>query len=133
MSNHYHMEPDCEGTRLSEMMHDLDGTYAKAFNERHGLVGCLFQGPFKSMAICDDEGLAYVSRYIHRNPVAAGFRPEEYSWSSCRSYLGLEPTPPWLDPRPVLEWCRRDCHRHRSTPRSTSPRYHPPKCLSPRP
>jgi REP element-mobilizing transposase RayT len=102
MSNHYHLEPEGEGTPLSRMMHDLDGTYAKVYNQRHGGSGCLFQGRFKSMAILDDDGMVYVSRYIHANPLAFGVRPEQYPWSSCGNYLGDRPAPGWLDPEPVL-------------------------------
>ncbi len=102
MSNHYHAEPNGEGTPLSHLMHDLDGTYARLFNEKHGLSGCLFQGRYKSMSIRDDRGLAYVSRYIHLNPRDMGEDPLVYRWSSCRAYLGLEPTPAWLDPMSVL-------------------------------
>jgi REP element-mobilizing transposase RayT len=106
MPNHFHLEPDTEGTPLYKMMRDLDGNYARAFNDRHQTTGCLFQGPFKSMAIDDAEGLAYVSRYIHRNPVDLRESPESYRWSSCRSYLGLAPVPEWLDPDPVLKVIR---------------------------
>ena len=102
MSNHYHLESEGEGTALVKMMHDLDGTYATFYNQRHGGNGCLFQGRFKCMGITDEDGLAYVSRYIHANPLAFGVRPEEYPWSSCRAYLGTGPTPSWLDPSPVL-------------------------------
>ena len=102
MPNHYHTEPDGEGTPLSKMMHDLDGRYARYYNEVYEASGCLFQGPFKSMSIDSDKGLAYVSRYIHLNPRDLGVNPLMYPWSSCRSYLGLDPTPTWLDPMPVL-------------------------------
>ena len=102
MSNHYHTEPEAEGTPLTRLMHDLDGTDARLFNEKYDLNGCLFQGRFKSMSVSSDRGLAYVSRYIHLNPRDVGEDPLSYPWSSCRSYLGLDPTPPWLDPMPVL-------------------------------
>ena len=101
MTNHYHLEPDSEGTPLSRTMHDLDGAYAKEFNGRYGGTGCLFQGPFKSMSIADERGLAYVSRYIHLNPRDMGADPLTYPWSSCANYLGFRPNPPWLDPAPV--------------------------------
>src|SRR5687768_16089071 len=68
MPNHYHTGPDSEGTPLSGMFHDLDGSYARFYNEKYEASGCLFQGPFKSMSIDSDRGLAYVSRYIHLNP-----------------------------------------------------------------
>jgi len=102
MPNHYHVEPDTEGTPLSRMMHDLDGTYAQIFNERHGKTGCLFEAPFKSMRVVDEYGLVYVSRYIHTNCVSLSIAPQDYEWSSCRSYLGLAPVPGWLNPQPVL-------------------------------
>ena len=102
MPNHYHTEPNGEGTPLSRMMHDLDGSYARFFNETYEASGCLFQGPFKSMSIDSPQGLVYVSRYIHLNPRDLGEDPIAYPWSSCQSYLGLAPVPPWLDPSPVL-------------------------------
>jgi putative transposase len=108
MPNHYHLETEGEGTPLACMMRDLDGTYARAFNQRHETKGCLFQGPFKSMAIRDDEGLAYVSRYIHLNPVDLGEHPANYPWSSCRSFLGLESMPSWMNPGPVYAAIRRE-------------------------
>lgn len=103
MSNHYHLEPEAEGTPLSGAMHDLDGAYARYFNEKYQASGCLFQGPFKTMSIDSPRGLAYVSRYIHLNPRDMGEDPLAYRWSSCQAYMGLAPTPPWLDPWPVLK------------------------------
>jgi hypothetical protein len=108
MPNHIHAEPDSEGTPLCEMMRDLERTYAQSYNKKYGGSGCLFQGPFKTTAIGSPDGLAYVSRYIHLNPKVLGVRPEDYPWSSCRSYLGLAPVPPWLDPCPVLGVTRRE-------------------------
>jgi REP element-mobilizing transposase RayT len=102
MPNHYHLQPDSEGTPLSRMMHDLDGTYARIFNQRHRGSGCLFQGPYRSVPIHDTGSLAYVSRYIHTNPTEIGRVPETYPWSSCGSYLGTAPVPEWLDRTPVL-------------------------------
>jgi hypothetical protein len=90
------------------MMHDLDGTYAQAYNERHKTTGCLFQGTFKSMWVRDLEGLVYVSRYIHVNCRDLKIRPDRYRWSSYRSYLGLEPVPAWLETRAVLDYWKDD-------------------------
>lgn len=105
MTNHFHLETASEGTPLTRMMRDLEGTFARAFNEKHQIPGCLFQGPFGSFSIADRdvEGRAYVSRYIHCNPIDMGYAPEDYPWSSCRSYLGIAPVPKWLNPMPVLE------------------------------
>lgn len=106
MPNHYHLQPDCEGTPLSLMMRDLDRSYARSFNGRHGTTGCLFQGPFKSMVIRDLEGLAYVNRYIHMNPVDIGQSPASYRWSSCSLYLGASDVPSWIDLGPVSQAVR---------------------------
>jgi len=106
MPNHYHIQPDCEGTPLSLMMRDLDGTYARVFNARHGTTGCLFQGPFKSMLIRDPDGLAYVNRYIHLNPLDLGQPPASYCWSSCGAYLGIANVPSWMDLEPVRQVLR---------------------------
>lgn len=113
MPNHYHTEPDGEGTSLSRMMHDLDGTYARFYNETYNGSGCLFQGPYKTMSIGTEQGLAHVSRYIHLNSRDLGVHPIEYPWSSCRAYLGLEPVPPWLDPWPVLRQFGEDLESSR--------------------
>jgi REP element-mobilizing transposase RayT len=107
MPNHYHLQPDTDGTSLSEMMRDLDATYARSFNERHGSEGCLFQGPFKSMLIQEMDGLAYVNRYLHLNPVDLHQSPGEYAWSSCRVYLGVEAQPPWMALEPVMSAIRK--------------------------
>lgn len=110
MPNHYHLEPDTDGPRLCAMMRDLDGNYARSFNERHRTSGCLFQGPFKSILIEDVAGVAYVSRYIHLNPVDLGEPPRTYPWSSCGTYLGMTNAPDWLNPEPVRSAIRNeDC------------------------
>jgi len=108
MPNHYHLEPDTDGRRLCPMMRDLDGNYARSFNERHHTSGCLFQGPFKSVLIEDPVGIAHVSRYIHLNPVDLGEAPDGYRWSSCASYLGSVDAPSWLDLDPVTTILRNE-------------------------
>jgi REP element-mobilizing transposase RayT len=110
MPNHYHLESDTDGARLCPMMRDLDGNYARSFNERHKTSGCLFQGPFKSILIEDPVGIAHVSRYIHLNPADLREAPAAYRWSSCADYVGLREAPPWLDLAPVTQAIRNeDC------------------------
>jgi REP element-mobilizing transposase RayT len=98
MGNHYHLVLCTRSGALSRLMRHLNGVYTQAFNRRHGLVGHLFQGRFKAVLVDSDRYLAALSRYVERNPVAAGLveRPECWPWSSCRAHLGLEPAPPWL-------------------------------------
>jgi len=103
VGNHFHFEPDSEGTPLSRMMHDLESTYARYFNRKHDTKGCLFESRFLSLRVPDLDGLAYVSRYIHLNARDLGATPDGYGWSSCRSYLGMAPVPTWLNPKPIWD------------------------------
>lgn len=98
MGNHYHLVLCTRSGALSRLMRQLNGVYTQAFNRRHGLVGHLFQGRFKAVLVDTDRYLVALSRYVERNPVAAGLvrLPERWPWSSCRAHLGLEPAPPWL-------------------------------------
>ncbi len=91
MSNHVHLLlQDHQGT-LSRLMQVLNARYTRYFNRRHQCIGHLYQGRFFSRLVDRDEYLLEVSRYVHLNPVRAGMvrRPEEYSWSSYRAYVGL--------------------------------------------
>jgi REP element-mobilizing transposase RayT len=98
MGNHFHLVLCNRSGALSHLMRHLNGVYTQAFNRRHGLVGHLFQGRFKAILVDSDRYLSALSRYVERNPVAAGLveRPESWQWSSCRAHLGLETAPPWL-------------------------------------
>lgn len=106
MPNHFHLEIRATGLAMVRFMHDLQLAYAKRFNRRHKKSGYLFQGRFRCIPITTPKGLAYVSRYIHGNSRDLGLAPESYGWSSCRSYLGIAPTPSWLHPEPVFEALR---------------------------
>lgn len=91
MTNHVHLllEP-AAGTVVSRIMQCLAITYTRYFNRRHQRVGHVFQGRFRSRLIEQEVYLLVASRYVHLNPVRAGLvqHPEEYPWSSYRSYLG---------------------------------------------
>lgn len=87
MSNHYHIlveTPDCN---LSQGMRHLNGIYTQRFNRRHGRVGHVFQGRFKSILVEKDSYLLELCRYIVLNPVRARIvtHPEDYRWSSFTS------------------------------------------------
>ncbi len=79
-------------------MQHFQSRYAQRFNKRHGRVGHLFQGRFKSVIVEREAYLLELCRYIVLNPVRAGIveRPEDYRWSSYRAKIGLEKPPEWL-------------------------------------
>src|SRR6266446_6280450 len=66
-------------------------------------MGHLFQGRYKAILCQSDRYLSELVRYIHLNPVRARMvnQPEDYEYSSHRSYLGLAPVR-LVDVDPVL-------------------------------
>jgi len=76
-------------------MRQLNGVYTQQFNRSHGRSGHVFQGRYKAILVEKESHLLELSRYIVRNPVAAGMvkLAEDWAWSSYRSTAGLERTP----------------------------------------
>ena len=94
MGNHYHLMIETPQGNLSRGMRQLNGIYTQRFNRKHGQVGHVFQGRFKSILVDKDAYLLELSRYIVRNPVAAGMVEHvgDWPWSSYRVTAGLEPS-----------------------------------------
>ena len=92
MSNHVHVVIDDPQAKLSEMVHDVAGAYARHFNAKTGHVGSVYQGRFHSVAITSEEQLLQTARYVHDNPVRAGIAAaDEYEWNSFGEYVGNSP------------------------------------------
>ncbi|MBR2835531.1 MAG: transposase [Coriobacteriales bacterium] len=88
MSNHVHLLVEAPMEHISQMMRMIGSAYALYFNRRHGRMGPLFQGRFKSEPVETDEYLCTVVRYIHRNPLKAGVANiDKYPWSSYCEYI----------------------------------------------
>ena len=103
MDNHVHLLVLTPRPNLGRGMQALHGDFARAFNDRHGLSGHLFQGRFDNSLVHDDAQLLNVAAYIARNPVEAGMcaHPGDWPWSSYgRS------GPAWVDRGPLLECSR---------------------------
>lgn len=127
MDNHFHLVVATPDANLSRAVQWIKVSYSMWFNAKHGRVGPLFQGRFKSQLVDSEEGwLIDLSLYVHLNPVrvtslgldkrskaveAAGWSrpsPEEarkrlevlrnYHWSSYPFYAGYRRSvPDWLD------------------------------------
>jgi REP-associated tyrosine transposase len=84
MTNHFHLLVETPRPNLSAGMQRLKCEYAAYFNERHSLVGHLFQQRFGSRLIETEEHLLEALSYIAFNPVRAGLceHPSEWPWSS---------------------------------------------------
>lgn len=105
MENHYHLFLETPRGNLSQIMRHLNGAYTTSFNVRHQRSGHLFQGRYKAIVVEADSYALELSRYIHLNPVRAKLteKPEDFSWSSYRGYIGREATPPWLTTAHILD------------------------------
>jgi hypothetical protein len=105
MSNHYHLLLETPGGNLSQIMRHINGAYTTYFNIKRKRSGHLFQGRYKAILVEFDEYALELSRYIHLNPVRAGMvrRPEEYSWSSYKNYIGQGTAPTWLKLETILD------------------------------
>jgi putative transposase len=105
LDNHFHLLLFSQSGRLSDAMRFLGGRFTQRINYRDGRDGPIFRGRFTSVAVNSDAHLVQASRYIHRNPVAAGLvaEPWQWPWSSAQAYLRLVRTPAWLHTEAILE------------------------------
>jgi REP element-mobilizing transposase RayT len=89
MSNHVHLAIRVMNVPLSKIMQNLAFRYTRYYNWRHGVIGHLFQGRFKSVLVDSNRYLKELIRYIHLNPVRANLvdDPLKYRWSSHCAYL----------------------------------------------
>jgi hypothetical protein len=87
MDNHYHLLVETPDANLSIGMRQLNGMYTQYNNQRHGKVGHVFQGRFKSILVEKDSHLLELCRYIVLNPVRAKMtsHPQNWLWSSYHS------------------------------------------------
>lgn len=110
MSNHIHLVLQTTTPNISAGLHRLQGPYAAYYNRRHGRTDHVFGKRFQSGLVEDDIYLLALTRYIHRNPVRAGLvrQPEDYPWSSFRSYTDPGADQSVVNPRPVLELISAD-------------------------
>lgn len=98
MDNHYHLLIQTPDSNLSKGMRQLNGVYTQASNRRHQRVGHLFQGRFKAILVDSDAYFLELTRYVVLNPVRAKMVKvaADWSWSSYRASVGLEPAASWL-------------------------------------
>ncbi|MCT2537157.1 transposase [Aquibacillus koreensis] len=90
MTNHFHLQIRSQKQEISKVMALVNRRYASYFNMKYFLSGHLFEKRYYDKIIPNEQGMLEVSRYIHLNPLEAGMvkRPEDYRWSSFRSYQG---------------------------------------------
>lgn len=102
MENHYHLVVETPRPNLATGMQQLNGPYARGFNERHDRCGHVFQARYRSILVEKDSHLLALCRYVVLNPVRAGMcpRPGDYRWSSYQATAGHAPVERFL----VTDW-----------------------------
>ena len=98
MSNHFHLVVRTGEVPVGRVMARVGTGYAMYFNGRYGRVGHLVQNRFKSRLVRDDDDLLNLIRYVHLNPVSAGFVSSlaslrHYPWSGHAALMGGRPQP----------------------------------------
>jgi hypothetical protein len=92
MPTHYHFLVQLKIFDFGQrVMQPFTVSYTKAINKQEGRVGPLFQGPFQAKEVTNDAYLLQLTRYIHLNPVVAGYvaNPADWAYSSYQDYIGL--------------------------------------------
>jgi REP element-mobilizing transposase RayT len=105
MTNHYHVMVETTDGNLAEGMRQLNSIFSQRVNQRHKLVGHVFQGRYKAVLVQKDSYLLELARYIVLNPVRAGFvcAPGKWFWSSYHAMLDARHAPSWLQTRWLLD------------------------------
>ncbi|MBU4445962.1 transposase [bacterium] len=85
MPNHFHFYIKTKSDdEISKYFQRLQLAYAKYFNRKYYQSGHVFEGPFKSILVDDENYAIYLCKYIHLNPVKAKLvnKPEEWEFSN---------------------------------------------------
>jgi REP element-mobilizing transposase RayT len=102
MTNHYHLLIETPHANLSRGMQHLNGVYTQRFNRRHGRIGYLMQGRFKSVLVEKESYLLELARYVVLNPIRAKMvrSVRHWPWSSYNATAGHKSAPAFL----TTEW-----------------------------
>jgi putative transposase len=86
----------------SVVMKVVKERFTRLLRKREVLVGPMWQKRFYDFNVCTGKKRVKKLRYMHRNPVKRGLvsSPEEWDWSSFRTYLNGEKGLVELDPCP---------------------------------
>jgi REP element-mobilizing transposase RayT len=108
LTNHAHILLRSGPEGVPQYMRRLLTSYAQSYNRRHKRYGHLFQNRYKSI-VCEEEVyFQQLVRYIHLNPLRAGFVPDlerldRYPWSGHGVLIGKVKYS-WQDADYVLSW-----------------------------
>ncbi len=92
MPNHYHfLIRQNTNIPISTFIKILFNSYVQALNKQIGRSGPLFEGRYKHVLVDKHEYLVHLVRYIHLNPVEAGFvnNADDYQFSNYLEWIGV--------------------------------------------
>ncbi len=114
MNNHYHLLLETPKGNLARVMHHINTNYSNWFKRKYKVEGSIFQGRYKSILVEKESYLKTLSAYIHLNPWRARIvkSPEDYYWSSYRSYLKKIKSPEWLYKKDILALFNADPNQY---------------------
>jgi hypothetical protein len=104
MTNHYHMVVRASSGQLRRFMHHLQRLYSVYHNKRYRLRGHAFAGPYGAVRQSGLPMLIRTFAYVFMNPVRAHLvsSPEEWNWTSYRSFMGTGQSRLWVNALPIL-------------------------------
>ena len=93
-----------DGQAPSRMMKQLAQRYVQYINRTYQRSGTLWEGPFRSCIVGEEDYVLSCYRYIELAPVRDGAtnQPTDYRWSSHQANVGDESSP-LLTPHPFLQ------------------------------
>lgn len=115
MPNHFHLLLETNDVTVSKIMQVLMTAHTMYVNKKRDLVGHLFQGRFRNIAVEKETYFLEVLRYIHLNPVRAGLvdRVEQYPWSSYGKYIAAGTDVPTLNTAMALDMFSNDSFKQK--------------------
>ncbi len=94
MSNHVHLLLETGEVPLSRIMQGIQQSFTQYYNKKYNRTGHVFQQRYKALLCNKESYLWQLIKYIHKNPVEAGFQQGlNYEWSSHKSYLSGKSDP----------------------------------------
>ena len=98
MSSHVHWALIAGTADPQGFFRSVHTRFAQHYHRRHGGLGPVLADRPAQFTVRSD-GLRHLVAYHHRNPVEAGVvsAPAASTWTSHRTFLRLDPSPPWLD------------------------------------
>ncbi|RZL56975.1 MAG: transposase [Variovorax sp.] len=104
MDNHFHLlaTPSTDDG-LPKLMQAVGRGYVRAFNDRHGRSGTLWEGRYRSTVIQPERYLIACMVHMDLNPVRDGLAREagDFPWSSHAHYTGVR-NDRFLTPHPLV-------------------------------